>query len=59
MLHPVEVKLGVQIGAEATKSFSRLERITGYELGFGHVICQTKEPYLVTRQVQAVPVCAI
>ncbi len=59
VLHPVEVKLGVQIGAEATKSFSRLERITGYEFGFGHVICQTREPYPITRDIQAVPVWAI
>ncbi|SHE24777.1 Hypothetical protein ACGLYG10_0986 [Actinomyces glycerinitolerans] len=59
VLHPVEVKMGVQIGVEATKSFLRLERIAGYELGFGHVICQTREPYPITRDIQAVPVWAI
>ncbi|WP_211482978.1 hypothetical protein [Actinomyces glycerinitolerans] len=51
--------MGVQIGVEATKSFLRLERIAGYELGFGHVICQTREPYPITRDIQAVPVWAI
>ena len=31
----------------------------GYEVGFGHVICQTEEPYFISRDVQAVPVWAI
>ncbi|MDO4899193.1 DUF4143 domain-containing protein [Actinomyces sp.] len=59
VLHPVEVKMGVHIGVEAIKDFLRLERITGCELGFGHVICQTREPYPITRDIQAVPVWAI
>ncbi|SYZ34523.1 Uncharacterised protein [Propionibacterium australiense] len=59
VLHPVEITMGVQIGVDATKNFSSLEDIPGYELGFGHVICQTREPYLITRDVQAAPVWAI
>ena len=59
VLHPVEIKKGVQIGAEAVKSFSCLEKMPGYEVGFGHVICQTEEPYFISGDVQAVPVWAI
>lgn len=59
VLHPVEVKMGVQIDEDATGNFPCLENIPGHELGFGHVICQTREPYLVTRDVQAAPVWII
>ena len=59
VLHPVEVKMGATIGADAVKNFKCLAAMEGYELGFGHVVCQTLEPYLVTRDVQAVPVWAI
>lgn len=59
MLHPVEIKAGRQINHSAVKSFACLEAMGEYELGFGQVICQTDEPYLVTRDVQAVPVWAI
>ena len=59
VLHPVEIKKGIQIGTDAIKSFSCLEKMSGYEMGFGHVICQTDEPYLISRNVQAVPVWAI
>lgn len=58
-LHPVEIKAGMQIRPEAVKNFSVLDEFSDYEVGFGHVICQTREPYLVTRDVQAVPVQAI
>lgn len=58
-LHPVEVKAGVQVGRLAVKNFSCLEDIPGYEVGFGHVICQTPEPYLVCEGVQAVPLWAV
>ena len=47
------------VGADAVKNFDCLERFSDYEVGFGHVICQTSEPYYVTRSVQAVPVWAI
>lgn len=47
------------IGTEAIKSFSCLEKMPGYEVGFGHAICQTEEPYFISRDVQAVPVWAI
>ena len=59
VLHPVEVKTAATVGADAVKNFGCLEKLSGYEVGFGHVICQTKEPYLVSRNVQAVPVWAI
>ena len=58
-LHPVEVKAGVQVRADATRHFSCLEEFSGYEVGFGHVICQTREPYAITKDVQAVPVWAL
>lgn len=58
-LHPVEIKLGMQVGLGAIKNFSVLENMTDYEVGFGHVICQTKEPYMISREVQAVPLWAI
>ena len=56
ILHPVEVKMGATVGADAVRNFSCLEGLSGYEVGFGHVVCQTPEPYLVTRDVQAIPV---
>lgn len=58
-LHPVEVKASATVGSDAAKNFDCLEGMSGYEVGFGHVICQTSEPYYVTRKVQAVPVWAI
>ncbi len=58
-LHPVEIKSGVQVRGDAIKRFSCLEGISGYEVGFGHVICQTPEPYLISESVQAIPVWAI
>ncbi len=59
ILHPVEVKMAATVDADAVKNFSCLESLSGYELGFGHVICQTKTPYPITRNVQAVPVWTI
>ena len=58
-LHPVEIKAGVQVRAGRVQNFSCLQGLSGFEVGFGQVICQTPEPYLITRDVQAVPVCAI
>ena len=59
VLHPVEIKTAATIKADAVKNFSCLEGMEDYEVGFGHVVCQTPEPYYVTRNVQAVPVWAI
>ncbi|QWT17549.1 ATP-binding protein [Collinsella sp. zg1085] len=59
VLHPVEIKTAATITSDAVKNFSCLENLSGYEIGFGHVICQTTEPYSVTREVQAVPVWEI
>ena len=58
-LHPVEIKAGIQIRRDALRHFDCLSDISGYEVGFGHVICNTPEPYLITGNVQAVPVWAI
>lgn len=59
ILHPVEVKVSATVRKDAVKNFSCLENLPGYDVGFGHVICQTPEPYLITRTVQAVPVWGI
>lgn len=54
VLHPVEVKMAVQVGGDAVKNFGCLEGFSDFEMGFGSVICQTKNPYMVSEQVQAV-----
>ena len=59
VLHPVEVKTAATVGGDAVKNFSCLDGLSDYEVGFGHVVCQTDEPYFVTRDVQAVPVWEI
>lgn len=59
VLHPVEIKTAATVKPDAIKNFKCLEGMEGYEVGFGHVICQTPEPYYVTRDVQASPVWAI
>lgn len=59
ILHPVEIKTAATVKTDAVKNFKCLEGMESYEVGFGHVICQTPEPYYVTRDVQAVPVWAI
>lgn len=58
-LHPVEVKTGALVKRDAAKNFSCLEGLPEYEVGFGHVVCQAREPYLLTERVEAVPVWAI
>lgn len=59
ILHPVEIKTSATINSDAVKNFACLESFSDYEVGFGHVICQTPEPYFVTRDVQAIPVWEI
>ncbi|MBF1650552.1 MAG: ATP-binding protein [Rothia dentocariosa] len=59
ILHPVEIKVSATVKKDAVKNFARLENLPGYEVSFGHVICQTPEPYFITRTVQAVPVWGI
>ena len=54
-LHPVEIKSGAAIRPPACKHFSALDGIDGYERGFGAVICQTEEPYLLAGDVEAIP----
>lgn len=59
VLHPVEIQAAATVRADAVKNFDCLAALEGYEVGLGHVICQTREPYFITRGVQAVPVWAI
>ena len=60
VLHPVEVETAATVGADVVKNFACLGGgLRGYEVGFGYVVCQTKEPYPATRGGQAVPVWAI
>lgn len=58
-LHPVEIKTNALVKKDAIGNFGCLEGMADYEVGFGHVICQTQEPYLLTENVEAVPVWAI
>lgn len=59
VLHPVEVKLAGHVRADASRHFGLLGEFSGYELGHGHVICQTAEPYALSDSVDAVPVNVI
>ncbi|WP_165253078.1 ATP-binding protein [Adlercreutzia sp. ZJ304] len=59
VLHPVEIKMGALVKKDAAKNFSCLEGMADYEIGFGHIVCQAQEPYLLTPNVEAVPVWAI
>lgn len=58
-LHPVEIKTNALVKKDAVKSFGCLEGVADYEVGFGYVVCQAKEPYLLAENVEAVPVWAI
>lgn len=59
VLHPVEIKANALVRRDATKNFSCLDGLADFKVGFGHVICQTQEPYMLAEDVQAVPVWAI
>lgn len=59
VLHPVEIKTSSTVRIDAIKHFGCLEGLSGYEAGFGHVVCQTPEPYSLTDKVQAIPLWAI
>lgn len=59
ILHPIEIKMAAMVEADAVKNFGSLNSFSDYEVGFGHVICQTAEPYYVAKDVQAVPVWTI
>lgn len=59
VLHPVEVKTAGLVRADAVKNFQALAGFDGFELGTGAVVCQTPQPYLVTENVQAIPVWEI
>lgn len=59
VLHPVEIKTSSTVRIDAIKHFGCLEGLSGYEVGFGHVVCQTPEPYSLTDKVQAIPLWAI
>lgn len=59
VLHPVEIETSSTVRIDAIKHFGCLEGLSGYEVGFGHVVCQTPEPYFLTDKVQAIPLWAI
>lgn len=59
ILHPIEIKAGANVRAEAIRNFEVLESFKDYEAGFGCVICQTDTPYMLADRVQAMPVWAI
>ena len=59
MLHPVEIKTAATVSKDALKNFSALEGLAGFEVGFGAVVCQTEKPYLIAKNVQAIPIHAI
>lgn len=59
VMHPVEIKARANVRAEAVRNFEVLSSFTDYEVGFGNVICQTETPYMVSRDVQAIPIWAI
>lgn len=59
VLHPVEIKTSSTVRIDAIKHFGCLEGLSGYEVGYGHVVCQTLEPYSLTDKVQAIPLWAI
>lgn len=46
--------MSATVGEDAVKNFSCLDSLSGYEVGFGHVACQTPDSYFITREVQAV-----
>lgn len=54
-----EVEMSATVGRDAVKNFTCLDGLSGYEIGFGHVVCQAPEPYLITKDVQAIPVWGI
>lgn len=58
-LHPVEIKSAASVSASACRHFAILDGIEGYERGFGAVICQTDNPYLIAEDVRAIPVWMI
>ncbi len=59
VLHPVEIKTSSTVRIDAIKHFGCLEGLSGYEVGYGHVVCQTSEPYSLTDKVQTIPLWAI
>lgn len=59
VLHPVEIKTSSTVRIDTIKHFGCLEGLSGYEVGYGHVVCQTPEPYSPTDRVQAIPLWAI
>lgn len=58
-LYPIEIKTAASVKREAIKNFDALQGFSEYEVGFSSVICQTDEPYLLTENVQAIPVWAL
>ena len=53
-LHPVEIKAAVNVTSDSVKNFSVLDGFTDFEIGTGHVICQTEKPHVVCSNVLAI-----
>jgi len=48
--------MAATVGKDDIGTFRMLESFKDYEVGFGHVVCQTPQPYMIAQDVQAVPV---
>jgi len=59
VLHPVEIKTAATVDRKVAGGFSVLDDVGDYDVGAGAVICQTREAYPLTADVEAVPVWAI
>lgn len=59
LLNASDIGDAIDADHKTAKNFGCREGMADYEVGFGHVICQTQEPYLLTENVEAVPVWAI
>lgn len=59
VLHPVEIKTAATVDRAVAAGFSVLDDVGDYDVGAGAVICQTREAYPLTADVEAVPVWSI
>ena len=57
--HPVEIKMAATVDRAVAAGFSVLDDVGDYDVGAGAVICQTREAYPLTADVEAVPVWSI
>lgn len=55
-LYPIEIKKGAAIDKTWTKNFSALNKLEGYDIADGVVICRTEEPIPINEKSMALPV---